>query len=77
MFTAALGLTVNVIGHFGVPSLGARGCALATVAAQWSMLVAMHLYQRRHPVYRRFGLFARFEWPARCAASRVRACPWA
>ncbi len=72
MFTAALGLAVNVLGnyvftlgHFGVPSLGARGCALATVAAQWSMLVAMHLYQRRHPVYRRFGLFARFEWPAR------------
>jgi len=72
MFTAALGLGVNVIGnwvftlgHLGVPSLGARGCAIATVMAQWSMLIAMHAYQRRHPVYRRFGLFARWEWPER------------
>jgi MATE family multidrug resistance protein len=70
MFTAVLGLAVNVLGnwvftlgHLGVPSLGARGCALATVMAQWSMLAAMHLYQRRHPVYRPFALFARWEWP--------------
>lgn len=70
MFTAALGLTVNVLGnwvftlgHLGVPSLGARGCAIATVLAQWSMLVGMHLYQRRHQVYRPYGLFDRFEWP--------------
>jgi MATE family multidrug resistance protein len=72
MFTAALGLTANVLGnwvftlgHFGVPSLGARGCAIATVMSQWSMLIAMHLYQRLHRVYRPFGLFTRFEWPAR------------
>jgi MATE family multidrug resistance protein len=72
MFTAALGLAANVLGnwvftlgHFGVPSLGARGCAIATVMSQWSMLVAMHLYQRRHRAYRPFGLFARFEWPER------------
>ena len=72
MFTAALGLTANIfgnwvftLGHFGMPSLGARGCAIATVMSQWSMLIAMHLYQRTHPVYRPFGLFTRFEWPAR------------
>lgn len=71
MFTAALGLAANVLGnwvftlgHFGVPSLGARGCAIATVMSQWSMLIAMHLYQRWHDAYRPFGLFARFEWPA-------------
>jgi len=70
MFTAAIGLVVNVagnwiftLGHLGVPSLGARGCAIATVLAQWTMLVSMHVYQRRHAVYRRFGLFSRFEWP--------------
>jgi MATE family multidrug resistance protein len=70
MFTAAIGLTANVagnwvftLGNLGVPSLGARGCGIATVMAQWSMLVAMHYYQRRHPVYRRFGLFTRFDWP--------------
>ena len=72
MFTAGLGLAANVfgnwvftLGHLGVPSLGARGCAIATVMSQWSMLVAMHFYLRRHPVYRPFSLFARFEWPAR------------
>jgi len=72
MFTAALGLTANVLGnwvftlgHLGVPSLGARGCAIATVMSQWSMLIAMHLYQRLHRAYRPFDLFARFEWPAR------------
>jgi len=70
MFTAALGLAVNVagnlvftLGKLGLPSLGAQGCAVATVLAQWSMLAGMHLYQRRHHVYRRFGLFDRFERP--------------
>lgn len=71
MLTAAVGLTVNVagnwlftLGNLGVPRLGATGCAIATVLAQWSMLGTMHLYQRRHAFYRRFGLFDRFEWPS-------------
>jgi len=70
MYTAALGLAVNVVGNWlftlgnlGLPALGARGCGIATVLAQWSMLAGMHLYQRRHHVYRPYGLFARFEWP--------------
>ena len=74
MLTAALGLVVNVagnwvftLGHLGSPSLGARGCAIATVLAQWAMLAAMHAYLRRHPVYRPFQLFGRFEWPERRA----------
>jgi MATE family multidrug resistance protein len=72
MITAALGLVVNIagnwvftLGHFGSPSLGARGCAIATVLAQWSMLGAMHAYMRRHTVYQSFRLFERFEWPER------------
>jgi MATE family multidrug resistance protein len=72
MFTAALGLGVNILGNWvftlgnlGVSSLGSQGCAIASVMAQWSMLIGMHLYQRRHHIYRRFGLFDRFEWPAR------------
>jgi MATE family multidrug resistance protein len=72
MFTAAIGLAVNIaanwiftLGNLGVPSLGARGCAIATVLAQWTMLVSMHVYQRRHAVYHRFELFSRFEWPQR------------
>jgi len=72
MFTAALGLFVNIagnwvftLGNLGAPVLGARGCAIATVMAQWSMLIAMHVYLRRHAVYRPFALFSRFEWPQR------------
>jgi MATE family multidrug resistance protein len=72
MFTAAIGLSANVLGnwvftlgHFGVPGLGARGCAIATVMSQWSMLITMHLYQRWHRAYEPFKLFSRFEWPAR------------
>jgi MATE family multidrug resistance protein len=70
MYTAAVGLAVNILGNglftlgaFGIPSQGARGCGIATALACWAMLVTMHVYQRRHPVYRRFGLFERFERP--------------
>lgn len=71
MLSAAVGLAVNVggnwvftLGNLGAPRLGAAGCALATVLAQWSMLATMHLYQRWHAFYRRFGLFDRFERPS-------------
>ena len=70
IYTAFVGLAANVLGnwvftlgHLGAPSLGAQGCGIATAAANWSMLISMHLYQRRHAIYRRFGLFARFEAP--------------
>jgi len=78
MFTAVLGLSVNIagnwvftLGHLGVPSLGATGCAVATVLAQWSMLAGMHFYQRRHAAYARFGLFSRFEWPDKDALKDI------
>lgn len=70
MYTAAVGLAVNVAGNFvftlgafGVPPLGATGAGVATALAYWSMLVAMHLYLRSRERYRRFELFARFERP--------------
>jgi MATE family multidrug resistance protein len=70
MFTALIGFTVNFTGNwlftrgsFGIPSLGATGCGIATATAYWSMLVTMHLYQRRHAIYARFALFERFEHP--------------
>ena len=66
MWVAALGLVANVIGNWeftlgnlGAPSMGARGCGLATVLAQWTMLIALHLYQRRHPIYAPLQLFRR------------------
>lgn len=70
MYTAVVGFAVNLAGnwlftrgHLGVPSLGATGCGIATATAQWSMLVTMHLYQRRQPIYARFRLFGRYERP--------------
>ena len=70
MYTALIGLSVNLAGNllltrgsFGIPSLGATGCGIATALAYWSMLVTMHIYQRRHAIYARFGLFEHFEHP--------------
>lgn len=70
MYTALIGLTVNFTGNwlftrgsFGMPSFGATGCGIATALAYWSMLVTMHLYQRRQAIYARFALFERFERP--------------
>ena len=35
------------------------------------MLATMHLYQRRHAIYRKFGLFERFDGPDRVALSEI------
>ncbi len=70
MYTALVGLAVNVagnwlftLGRLGLPSLGATGCGIATALAHWAMLATMRAYQRRHPVYAPFELFARLERP--------------
>ena len=70
IYTAVVGLTANVLGNWvftlgnlGLPRMGAQGCGIATAAANWAMLLSMHFYQRRHAIYRRFGLFERFEAP--------------
>jgi len=78
MYTALVGLAVNVAGNlvftrgsFGLPPLGAQGCGVATALACWAMLLTMHAYQRRHAVYRRFGLFARFDRPDRAMLREI------
>jgi MATE family multidrug resistance protein len=78
IYTAAVGLTTNILGNwvftlgaFGMPSQGARGCGIATALASWAMLATMHLYQRRHAVYRRFRLFERFDPPDRRAIGDI------
>jgi len=70
MYTAIVGLSTNILGNlvftrgaFGLPPFGATGCGIATALACWAMLTTMHVYQRRHPVYRRFALFERFGRP--------------
>jgi MATE family multidrug resistance protein len=70
IYTALAGLAVNVagnwvftLGNLGVASQGARGAGIATAAANWAMLATIHVYQRRHAIYRRFSLFGRFDPP--------------
>ncbi|MEX1994692.1 MAG: MATE family efflux transporter [Steroidobacteraceae bacterium] len=78
MYTALVGLATNIaanwvftLGNLGMPSLGAMGCGIATALACWVMLGTMHLYQRRHAIYRRFGLFERFDRPDPAALGEI------
>ncbi len=78
IYTALVGLTTNItanwlftLGGLGIPSQGATGCGIATALACWAMLMTMHLYQRRHAIYRRFGLFERFERPDPAALREI------
>jgi len=78
IYTAAIGLSTNILGNWlftlgglGIPSQGARGCGIATALASWAMLATMHVYQRRTAIYRRFGLFQRFDRPDRAAIGEI------
>jgi len=78
IYTAAVGLGTNILGNWlftlgglGIAPQGARGCGIATALASWAMLTTMHVYQRRKPIYRRFGLFERFDGPDRAAIGEI------
>ncbi|MBI1218854.1 MAG: MATE family efflux transporter [Rhodobacteraceae bacterium] len=56
-----------IFGNWGVPELGVRGTALATVSTQMLTLAVIGLYAALNPMLRRFHLFVRFwrpDWPA-------------
>ena len=70
MVIAILGLVVNVainwvlvFGNLGMPKMGALGCAVATGAVVWLDLIAMVLWIRIAPAYRRTYPFTHWEWP--------------
>ena len=81
MYIAVIGLAANVFGnwlliygHFGLPRLGAVGCAVATTVSMWLMLAAMLAYMHRHRLYRDFRFFEKFEaphWPTLLHLLRV------
>jgi MATE family multidrug resistance protein len=52
-----------IYGHWGVPKLGALGCALASSSGLWLMLLAMLFWIWRSPAYRATFPFAAWEWP--------------
>lgn len=69
---AALALNVLVgwaliFGNWGLPELGARGAAVASLSTQVLSLVVLGLYAGYLPALRRYHLFQRFwrpDWPA-------------
>ncbi|WP_426208297.1 MATE family efflux transporter [Massilia sp. TWP1-3-3] len=70
MVIALLGLLLNVFinyllvfGNWGMPKMGAVGCAVATVIGMWLMLAAMLLWIRYAPAYRATYPFTHWEWP--------------
>lgn len=70
LYFSALGIVlflpignVLVFGHFGMPAMGARGCALAMVISLWLQIAAFTVFVLRHPVYRDIALVQRFEGP--------------
>ena len=70
MVIAILGLLYNVVlnwglifGHFGLPRMGALGCAVSTASGVWLMLFAMIGWIRVSPAYRATYPFTRWEGP--------------
>jgi MATE family multidrug resistance protein len=54
---------ILVFGHFGVPALGASGCALSTAIVYWIMGIASWIYCAKSSAYARYRVFARWSWP--------------
>jgi MATE family multidrug resistance protein len=54
---------VFMYGHFGMPEMGAPGCALSTTLISYAMCCLAWYLSARDPEYRRYGVFARWSWP--------------
>jgi MATE family multidrug resistance protein len=70
MVIAILGLIYNIVvnwllvfGEFGLPKMGALGCAVSTASGMWLMLAAMISWIRVSPAYRTTYPFTRWEGP--------------
>lgn len=70
MYIGFAALTLNVFGNwvfmygkFGMPALGAVGCAVSTALTMWFMFGAMLMHMRAHRAYRRFAIFSSIDRP--------------
>jgi MATE family multidrug resistance protein len=70
MVVAFLGLLYNVFlnwllvyGHWGLPRLGAVGCAVSTASGMWLMLAGMSWWIRVSPAYRMTYPFSHWDRP--------------
>lgn len=78
MYIAILGLALNIVGnwlliygHYGLPRLGAIGCAVSTAVSMWCMLIALWLHMRRHAAYAPYRIFERIEAPNAAALGEL------
>lgn len=65
---------VLIFGHLGLPAMGPRGTAFATLGTQTLTLIVVALYAAWHGELRRFELFTRFwrpDWPAFARVFRI------
>ncbi|MDK9724205.1 MAG: MATE family efflux transporter [Sterolibacteriaceae bacterium MAG5] len=70
----ALKVPLNAVlmyGLFGLPALGSTGCGVATAIVAWITALAAWGWSARHPAYREFALFARFEPPRPAAIAAL------
>lgn len=64
VFGLALKGTCNallIFGAFGLPALGAVGCALSSLVVAWAILAMGWFHTLRHPAYHAFAI--RVDWP--------------
>lgn len=60
-----------ISGGWGLPALGASGCALSTVVVSWLVCGTAWLWCARGAVYHPFAVFARWSWPDRRALGQL------
>ena len=70
MYIGVLGILLNVplnyilmFGKLGFPALGALGTGIATAIVIWAQLLLMFLFVFRHPLFRPYQIFSRWDWP--------------
>ncbi|WP_153100414.1 MATE family efflux transporter [Paraburkholderia hayleyella] len=56
--------TLLIFGGLGIPALGGPGCALASLAINWTLALVGMLLLTCHEVFAPFAISARFCWPA-------------
>lgn len=55
--------TIFIHGLFGMPKLGGVGCGVATAIVLWAMLLAMIIYVKLSPHFKKINLFAQLVRP--------------
>jgi MATE family multidrug resistance protein len=53
-----------IFGGLGLPAMGGVGCALASTLINWGTGMLAVGLMMRHPTYREYGIFKRFDWPS-------------